>query len=246
MLPQLQTALHTAAGLIYPPACLCCGAMVDHAAGLCGPCWRDTAFIGGTVCDRCGIPLPGAVVGEVVHCDACQAALPPWVQGRSALLYSDMGRKMVLALKHGDRQEIAKPAALWMSRAIAGILPADTLIAPIPLHWLRLAKRRHNQSALLAKALARETGLVCCPDLLQRVRRTPSLDGKTRLERYAILQDAITVHPRRITLLQGRSVLLVDDVMTSGATLSAAAHACIAAGAGAIRVVTLARVAKDT
>jgi predicted amidophosphoribosyltransferase len=246
MLPQLQTALQTAAGLIYPPACLCCGAMVDHAAGLCGPCWRDTAFIGGTVCDSCGIPLPGAVVEEVAQCDACLSAAPPWVQGRSALLYSNMGRKMVLALKHGDRQEIAKPAALWMARAIADKLPADTLIAPIPLHWLRLVKRRHNQSALLAMALSRETGFTCCPDLLQRVRRTPSLDGKTRIERYAILQDAITAHPRGVDRMQGRSVLIVDDVMTSGATLSAAANACIAAGAGPIRVVTLARVAKDT
>lgn len=242
MLTQLQTAV----GLIYPPACLSCGNLVDHAAGLCGTCWRDTPFIGGTVCDSCGIPLPGGMAEEIAHCDACLAAPPPWVQGRSALLYRDVGRKMVLALKHGDRQEIAKPAGLWMARAIAAKLPPDTLIAPIPLHWMRLVKRRHNQSALLAKALARETGQAWCPDLLQRVRRTPSLDGKTRVERYAILQEAITVHPKRADRMRGRPVLIVDDVMTSGATLTAATDACIAAGAGSVRVVTLARVAKDT
>lgn len=242
MLPQLQTAVD----LLYPPACLCCGRAVGNADGLCGPCWRDTAFIGGTVCDSCGIPLPLGPPGEVAQCDDCLVHPPAWMQGRSALLYSDMGRKMVLGLKHGDRQEIAKPAGLWMARAIAGMLPDNSLIAPVPLHWLRLAKRRYNQSALLAKALARETGLAWCPDLLQRVRRTPTLDGKSRAQRYDILRDAIIAHPRRVDRLLGRPVLIVDDVMTSGATLGAATHACIAAGAGPIRVVTLARAVKHT
>ncbi|WP_341232772.1 ComF family protein [uncultured Sulfitobacter sp.] len=242
MLPQLQTAV----GLIYPPACLCCGGAVDAHAGLCGPCWRDTAFVGGVICDSCGIPLPGGNAGEVAHCDSCLAHPPPWVQGRSALLYANMGRKMVLALKHGDRQEIAKPAAVWMARVLGGRLPADTLIAPVPLHWQRLIKRRYNQSALLGRALALETGLDWCPDLLQRVRRTESLEGKTRHERFEILENAICAHPKRRHLMRGRPVLIVDDVMTSGATLFAAARACIDAGAGPIRVVTLARVAKDT
>ncbi|WP_295510975.1 ComF family protein [uncultured Sulfitobacter sp.] len=242
MLAQIQTTV----GLIYPPACLSCGGAVDRHAGLCGPCWRDTAFIGGVVCDSCGIPLPGGSKGEVSHCDGCLAHPPPWVQGRSAFLYADAGRKMVLALKHGDRQEIAKPAALWMARAFRGKLPAETLVAPVPLHWQRLVKRRYNQSALLGRALARETGLAWCPDLLKRVRKTASLDGKSRIERFEILQDAIYAHPKRQHLMLGRPVLIVDDVMTSGATLFAAARACIDAGAGPIRVVTLARVAKDT
>ena len=242
MLSQLQTAV----GLIYPPVCLGCNQAVDKTAGLCGACWRETAFIGGTICDRCGVPLPGGAADELAHCDSCMTHRPPWVQGRAALLYRGIGRKMVLGLKHGDRQEIARPAGLWMARAVAATLPDDTLIAPIPLHWLRLVKRRYNQSALLAKAVARETGQPWCPDLLQRIRRTKPLEGKTRAERFAMLDGAILVHPKRIDRLQGRSVLLVDDVMTSGATLSSAAKACIDAGAGSIRVVTLARVAKDT
>jgi ComF family protein len=242
MLAQIQTAV----GLIYPPACLCCGGAVDQHAGLCGPCWRDTAFIGGVVCDSCGIPLTGGTLDEVAHCDSCLAHPPPWVQGRSALLYAKMGRKMVLALKHGDRQEIAKPAALWMDRAFRGQLPAETLIIPVPLHWQRLIKRRYNQSALLGRALALETGLAWCPDALQRVRKTASLDGKSRIERFESLEKAIRAHPKRRHRMQGRPVLIVDDVMTTGATLFSAARACIDAGAGPIRVVTLARVAKDT
>ncbi len=242
MLHGLETALN----LIYPPTCLTCRQVVEGNAGLCGPCWRETAFIGGTVCDSCGVPLPGGRHGEVAHCDACLRDPPPWVQGRSALLYRDMGRKIVLAFKHGDRQEIAAPAALWMAQAIGRYLQGNTLIAPVPLHWSRMIKRKFNQSALLGKALAGELGCAWCPDLLQRTRRTQVLDGKTRTERYTAVQGAMAVHPRRTELLRGRPILLVDDVMTSGATLSCATQACLDAGAGEIRVVTLARVAKDT
>ena len=116
----------------------------------------------------------------------------------------------------------------------------------MPLHYARLWKRRFNQSALLARALAREHKLGWCPDALRRVRRTAALEGKGRRERFAHLDGAITAHPRRADLLRGRPVLLVDDVMTSGATLQASARACLDARAGPICVVTLARVAKDT
>jgi ComF family protein len=169
----------------------------------------------------------------------------PWDQGRAALEYRDIGRKLVLGLKHGDRHDVVRPAARWMARVARPILRDDMLIAPVPLHWLRLLKRKFNQSALLGNALARETGLECCPDLLLRQRATPSLDGKTRDDRFATLKAAITLHPRRRHRIAGRSVLIVDDVMTSGATLAAATDACRAAGARHVAVLVLARVAKD-
>lgn len=241
-----QTGLQTATALIYPPRCLTCGNVVDSDFGLCGTCWRDTAFIGGSVCDCCGVPLPGESANDTLHCDACLSAPRPWAQGRAAILYRDTGRKLVLALKHGDRQEIAKPAALWMANAMRGLIPENTLIAPVPLHWLRLIKRRYNQSALIAKALAKETGHAWCPDLLQRYRRTASLDGKGHAERYAMMENAIMPHPKRLHRMVGRPVLLVDDVMTTGATLTACTKACLDAGSGPVQVVTLARAAKDT
>jgi predicted amidophosphoribosyltransferase len=152
---------------------------------------------------------------------------------------------MVLALKHGDRMDLARPAATWLHRASAPILQPDMLVAPIPLHWLRLFKRRYNQSALLSARLARLAQLDHCPDLLIRTRATPSQEGRGRDGRFANVQDAFAPQKRQAARLLGRHVLLVDDVMTSGATFAAAAEACLAHGARAVSVVALARVVKD-
>lgn len=241
----MMTRIQTAVSLLYPPRCLGCGAMVDSDFGLCGPCWRDTPFIGGVTCDSCGTPLPGGSDGHRIECDDCMMNPRPWSRGRATLIYKDRARKMVLALKHGDRPEIARPAALWMARAARPLLADDVLIAPVPLHWSRLLKRRYNQSALLAQSLSRETGMPQCPDLLTRVRRTRMLDGKSAEQRYAALEGAIEIHMGRRPRVAGHKVLLVDDVMTTGATLSACARACRAAGANDVFVLTLARVAKD-
>lgn len=239
---RIQTAL----ALIYPPRCLTCGTVVDSDFGLCGPCWRETEFIGGALCDACGIPLPGQQGGDALGCDSCLTAPPLWVQGRSAVKYRGNGRKLALALKHGDRQEIARPAASWMAQAIGPLLPENTLIVPVPLHWTRMLKRRYNQSALLAKALSKQLALPSCPDALVRRRPTGSLDGLGRAERYASLEGAIKVSAKRRAQLLGRSVLLVDDVMTSGATFHTCAQALQAAGITEIRTIALARALKDT
>jgi len=237
--------IQTAVELLYPPRCLGCGDMVESDFGLCGPCWRDTPFIGGTVCDACGVPLMGAPDGFRLECDDCMETPRPWSQGRAALIYKDRARQMVLALKHGDRAEIARPAGVWMARAARPFLRDGMLVAPVPLHWSRLARRRYNQSALLAQAVARETGLSLCPDLLVRPRRTPSQDGKSAPMRFAAMAGKIAPHPKRRHRMAGRAVILVDDVMTSGATLAACAQACRKGGARDIFVLTLARVAKD-
>jgi ComF family protein len=237
----LQAALH----VLYPPQCISCGALVTSDFGLCGACWRETPFIAGLVCDRCGVPLPGGEPHEVAVCDDCMATARPWGQGRSVLLYRDNGRSLVLALKHGDRMELARPAAGWLMQAARPMLRPGMLVVPVPLHWLRLLRRKYNQAALLSKALAGLAGVGHCPDALVRRRSTGTQEGRTRDGRFANMADAFRVPKARGVLVEDREILLVDDVMTSGATFAAATEALFAAGARSVDVVALARVAKD-
>lgn len=240
-----MNAFQTALQLIYPPRCTICGDQVSSDFGLCGACWRDTPFISGLCCDTCGAPLPGADHGDREICDDCLKIARPWSRGRAAIIYKDNGRKLVLALKHGDRHDIARPAALWLENAARPILKENMLVAPVPLHWTRLMRRKFNQSALLAQVFARQAGLGHCPDLLQRRVKTRPLEGVGFDARFAALQDAIEPHPKRRHRLSGQSILLIDDVMTSGATLSAATRACLKGGAKDVRILVLARVVKD-
>ena len=160
-------------------------------------------------------------------------------------MYRDTGRKIVLALKHGERQEMARPAGLWMANMMRGLVAEDAIVVPVPLHWSRLPKWRYNQSALLAKVVADKLNLEWCPDALVRTRRTASLEGMSHDARFSMLENAIRPHSKRGKLLERRPVLLIDDVMTTGATLMACTRACMDAASGPVRVLTLARAGKE-
>lgn len=231
---------------VFPPECLSCGALVESEFAICGTCWADTPFILGAACDLCGAALPGQTAeGEALHCEECTRIARPWDHGRAVMGYAGVGRKLTLALKHGDRSDIARAAGPWLARAGADLLGGRPLLVPIPLHWTRLARRRFNQAALLAQAMARTTGLEVAPLALIRRRRTPSQEGRDRDARFRNLDSAIAPHPRHGAVLAGRDVVLIDDVMTSGATFLAATEACRRAGAQAISVLCLARVTLD-
>ncbi|MCU0815153.1 MAG: ComF family protein [Cypionkella sp.] len=237
----MQAMLH----LVYPPQCIACDAMVTTDFGLCGQCWRETPFITGLVCDLCGTPLMGHPSVAPVHCDDCLRIARPWSRGRAATTYGGTARDVVLQLKHADRTDLARPAGDWMLRAAGPILEPGMIVAPVPLHWTRLLRRRFNQSALLSSQVAEGAGLIHLPDLVRRRRNTGSQEGRDREGRFANVADAFMVRPRYKARIEGRHILLVDDVMTSGATLASVAEACLAAGAIEISILTLSRVAKD-
>lgn len=230
---------------IYPAQCVACGSHTEAEFGLCGPCWRETQFIGGLVCDKCGTPLPGEDRGETEQCDDCMTIARPWNRGRAALVYAGIGRRLVLGLKHGDRTDLARPAAAWMARVARPLLHENTVLVPVPLHWMRLTRRRYNQAALLVHGLGRALDRPVCPDALLRPKKTKPLEGHSRDARFAALSGAIVPNPKRVDMIRGKSVLLVDDVMTSGATLAASTEALRAAGADDVSIVTLARVVKN-
>ncbi len=237
--------MQSALSLIYPRQCATCEAPVTQAGGLCGDCWRETPFIMGLCCDACGAPLPG-YSDDAWLCDECMTWGRPWSRGRAALIYGGRGRKLVLQIKHGDRLDLMPIMGTWLARAAEPLLTPDTLVVPVPSHWRRLLKRRYNQAAELSRALARQVGAEHAPRALARIRATRIQDGKPAAERFTDVRDAIAPHPRHGGALAGRDVLLVDDVMTTGATLGASTEACLEGGAAKVDVVTLARVAKDT
>ncbi len=235
--------MQRALSLIYPDQCILCETRVGQRGGLCAECWRETPFISGLVCDACGVSLPGTDAGEV-FCDDCLALPRPWELGRAALSYRETGRCVVLALKHADRLDLVPACADWMARAGRAFLTEGTVLVPVPAHWTRLLTRRYNQAAELARGLAKVTGLEVEASALLRTRRTPKQDGMTVDQRFANMLDAIQPHLKTVHALKGRKVCLIDDVMTSGATLSSATEALHAAGAERVCVLVLARVEK--
>jgi ComF family protein len=227
---------------IYPPRCLACAAFTDAPNGLCAACWRETHFIAGSSCEKCGVPLIGeAREGDV--CENCQRHPPAWDRGRAALVYQDAARRMVLGLKHADRLDMAKPLGRWMVNAGREVIAASDLIAPVPLHRLRLLKRRYNQSAELARAVARLSDRPHIPDLLIRPRATIAQKAMNREERARNQSGAIAVNARHVSRIEGRSILVIDDVLTTGATLGACTEALRDAGAAKVHVLALCRVA---
>lgn len=241
-LVMLRSAALALADTIYPPRCIACTEATDAAHGLCPTCWRDTHFIAGGACMRCGVPLVGAGGTDAV-CDRCLNHPPPWDRGVAATVYGGAARRAILAFKHGDRLDLARPLAGWMAVAGRELLAGSDLIVPVPLHWRRLVARRYNQSAELARRLGRSAGRPVLVDLLRRTRRTVPQEHMDFAARRANQSGAFVVTPKRRAVVAGRAVLLVDDVLTSGATLATCADCLLAAGAARVDVLVLARVA---
>ena len=238
---SLAQAFAPLVDLFYPPRCPLCGAGIAEQNGLCASCWAELVIPGQPACASCQRPMADTAAGEGAQCAPCMARLPRHGGIAAGTLYTDPARRLVLAFKHGGRIALAP----MMARLIAARLPdleGVWTVVPVPLHRHRLWRRGYNQSALLAREIARLRRLGLLVDGLRRIRATPSLGGLGRLERQKALKGAIIVNPRRAAAIAGANVLLVDDVMTSGATTDACIGALRAAGAVQVRIACFSRV----
>lgn len=224
---------------ILPPQCLACGTPVDRQGGICAACFGRMTFITKPVCHVCGVPVD-AFASDDTMCGACLRDRPAFRTARAVFAYKDEGRDLVLQLKHADRTDMARHLAAWMKREGAAMIDAAQVIVPVPMHWTRLVWRTYNQAALLANALSALTGKPVAPDALVRRRATPSQGALGREARKRNVAGAFGV--QRPKAVAGRTVVLVDDVLTTGATADAAARALLRAGAIAVDVLCLARV----
>ncbi len=242
--PIKPTALTTfLLNAVLPPRCLGCGASVDRPGTLCAACWEQVDFLAPPLCRQCGFPFE-LDPGPESLCGACHARPPAYDRGRSVMAYDAGSRDLLLAFKHADRTEAAPAFAAWMARAAPDLLAEAEVIVPVPLHRWRLLRRRYNQAALLANALGRHSGTPVAPDVLVRRRNTPSQGNKTSAARRRNVAGAFAVPPRRARRIEGRRVLLVDDVLTTGATLEGCARVLRRAGAAGVDALTLARVVR--
>ncbi|WP_404482751.1 double zinc ribbon domain-containing protein [Novosphingobium sp. BL-52-GroH] len=226
--------------LLYPPRCPLCGAGIAAQTGLCMDCWSTLAIPGDPSCRACGRPF-GEAMPEGGTCVPCLADPPRHAGIAAGTLYNDTSRKLVLALKHGNRLALA-PMMAGLIVPKLSFVDGAWLVVPVPLHRWRLWKRGYNQAAELGRHVARRTGARLCVDALERRKPTPSLGGLGKLARKRVLSGAIGVRAGRAATLKGVSVVLVDDVLTSGATSNACVSALRRAGAEKVVVACFARV----
>lgn len=227
--------------LVTPSLCLSCAVPVGEAASLCATCWGRLQPIADPVCNALGTPFAYAQ-GEGALSAAALADPPAWDRARAAVLFEDEAGRLVHALKYRDRPEAGLLMARMMAHAGRPLLAEADVILPVPLHWLRLWRRRFNQSAFLAQRIAALSGKPWRHDVLLRARRTRAQVGLDGEERRRNVRNAFVVRPDRLAAVAGRSVLLVDDVRTTGATAEACALALRRAGAARVDLLTFALV----
>jgi ComF family protein len=233
----VRTALRWTLDFALPPRCAGCGVIVGEIHGFCTDCWTKIEFLGDSGCTICGLPLQATEAGI---CAPCLARPPRIARTRSAVAYGELSRSLAIRLKYGRKVAIARTMARYMAPLVG---TADQpLLVPVPLHRSRLWHRGFNQSALVARELSRQLGIAADPIVLRRTRRTPPLKGMSPLQRRKTVSGAFRVADKQS--VAGRTIILVDDVLTTGSTAEACARALKRAGAARVELVSWARVVR--
>lgn len=230
----------TLLNLIFPPQCLSCDSIVPTHGTLCAECWGGIHFITSPMCARCGLPFDYDI-GDGALCGECLRAPSSYSRARAAMRYDDHSRPLVTRFKYADQTLLAPIYGKWLLSAGRELISATDVIIPVPLYYWRFVGRRYNQSALLAQAIARHCALPVIPDGLLRKRATLPQAGLTRAQRADNVKGAFAANPKRAGQWRGKSILLVDDVMTTGATIEQCSKALLKGGAASVNVLTLAR-----
>jgi ComF family protein len=235
-----RASLRLGLNVALPPLCPACRTLV-HESGLCAECWNKLAFIAPPYCPRLGIPFvydpgPGILSMQAI------ADPPAYQRARAAVRYDEVARKLVHAFKYGDRLDLAPTLGRWMARAGHELLGEGDALVPVPLHWRRLWARRFNQSAALAREISRASNVPVAHAVLKRVKATAQQVGLSRTQRAENVQGAFRVPHAARGEIKGRRFILVDDVLTSGATLDACARSLLRAGAAQVDALVFARV----
>lgn len=227
--------------MLLPAQCFGCGARVQSSGALCAACWGRIQFIDQPLCPRLGIPFPYQAGQGVLSAEAI-ANPPPYGRARAVARFDDMARHLVHGLKYGDRTDCAPLMGGWMSRAGAELIADADLIIPVPLYRSRLWLRQYNQSALLAGDIGHRAHIRVQLDLLRRIRATRTQTGLTFTERARNVAGAFRIKPQYAELIRGQHLLLIDDVLTTGATVGACVKVLKKAGAAEVDVLVFARV----
>jgi len=229
------------ADAILPPTCLACRVPIADAAGLCAKCWTRAGFIERPYCERLGTPFPADYGGELIS-PAALVSPPAYGRARAAARYSDVARDLIHMMKYGDRMDLVHALGRWMVRSGGELLADADALVPVPLHWRRLWQRRFNQSSALAHAISKLSKVPVMDEVLLRARATQPQFGLPRERRAENVQGAFKVPKEKRIEVKGKKLVLIDDVLTTGATADACTKILLRAGALRVDVLVLARV----